>query len=113
MNCCLGLLFIPQTKLWGTPYFSTPVKDFGIDTSSFIISGEKAGDLQLRDLMRHLRNALAHNHVKYEYNKRNEMIGAHFDDYSGKNNEHLTFSGDMTYNNLEKLVLDISREAIM
>lgn len=113
MNCCLGLLFIPQTKLWGTPYFSTPVKDIGIDTSSFNIPGEKTEDLQLGGLLKHLRNALAHNHVTYHYNKRSDMTGVHFEDYSGKNNERLTFSGDMTYNTLEKLVLGISQMAIM
>lgn len=105
MNCCLGLLVIPREKIYGDPLFSSPAREWGISTASFLTYEGDPNNIPLNELIRHFRNALVHNHVKYHYNSKKVLTRITFEDYKKKDEvEKLTFKGSISFKFFEILV---------
>jgi len=62
LNCCIGLLITPKEFLWDK-LPETPInkKEWGICPSEIKMNGEKT----VKQVVRHIRNAISHNDVKY------------------------------------------------
>lgn len=101
VNCCIGLLFIPRERLKDDTLFNSPVREWGIDPAQFNVPGAPHKELMANDLIRHLRNALGHDHFDCLYQE-NMLSRISFKDYD--RNGKITFSGSMTYKDFELLV---------
>ena len=103
INCCLGLLFIPRERSSKDVLFKTQVNSWGIETSSFWLPKGSVEELTVEELIRHMRNSLAHGRFFCHYNKRNVLTRISFKDCYPET-EDLSFSGEMSYKTFETFV---------
>ena len=106
LNCCIGLLFIPRERIYEDTSLNKPAKDWGINTSSITDGRVTNEGISAKQLIRHLRNSLAHGHFKCIYNKQHVLVSIIFEDhnYNGK----LSFYGKMSYKDFEKFVISLA-----
>lgn len=110
LNCCIGMLFIPRERVYEDTSLNKPAKEWGINTSSFTDGYVTNEGISAKQLIRHLRNSIAHGHFKCIYNKQHVLISIIFEDHN--HNGELSFYGKMSYKAFEKFVILLANYAL-
>ena len=107
LNCFTGLLFLPQ-QYWFDylPESIISRSEWGLKPEhiSFIRHGEKKN---IKNISRHLHNAISHYNFKAFENSRNEISSIKFTDYK---NDDKTFEAMIPINCLKKFLNKFSDE---
>lgn len=116
VNCCLSLLFIPRDTIYDDELFNTPAGNWGIKTRGIFECNNQPDQIPVKDLVRHLRNSLAHSRMEFNYDGRKVLQSIHFKDYK---KDKLTFDATINYKDFEALVtllaentLEVSKKGI-
>ena len=108
INCCLGLIVIPNDlfihKL--PKYTFNKEKRYGITVSNIIY--EKNSDYILSNIVNHIRNGLSHGRIEF-VNDENNIIGLKiFDLYTKKGKTLKNFQIEFTVEEYKEFVLELS-----
>jgi hypothetical protein len=111
LNCCVGLLVVPQQRLfYNLPATITNKREWGISPDEITVILKKIGvneDKSICNIARHLRNSITHYRFKVYPDQNNEISGIHFTDLL---NDKTTTSFDLrvSINDLKTFVAKIS-----
>ena len=110
LNLCVGLLIIPKESL----YAKLPTEDVSLSVWSVEpswITFEKNDDRTVRTIVRHIRNAIAHNRIGFENRDMSgtDITHIHFED---KSSGKLTFKVVMEMSKFRDFVLKVANFAL-
>lgn len=110
INACVGLLIVPQSSYY-SKIPNDDICNWGLSRESII----KGGDKKTKDVLRHLRNSIAHNHFHFdcgdEYTASVPIREITFIDIRPNTNEE-TFRATFKFNEFKTFVLKISHYVI-
>lgn len=111
LNACVGLLIIPEQALYTLlPQEEISEEKWCISADHVRRIKEKVKSVQI--VARHIRNAIAHNGVKFESVDTNELSHIEFTDWTDHHHTTPTFNMRIEIERFEKFVWKISDFAL-
>lgn len=110
LNLCVGLLVVPKESLYSSlPTEEVSEAQWGLDPSriSFVIDNDKS----VKATVRHIRNAIAHNGIRFGSDGGSEITHIQIED-KGMGQQALSFKAAMAISEFRIFVLKVARFAI-
>lgn len=107
LNTCIGLLIIPkESVLDDLPTIEVDENEWGINP--MLITVSTRADKSIKNIARELRNAIAHNNFRYDYNEDNPIPINHI----SINNRDGQFCAELPFENFKKFVMKLSDKTL-
>jgi len=110
LNLCVGLLVVPKESLYSSlPTEEVSEVQWGLNPSriSFVIDGDKS----VKATVRHVRNAIAHNGIRFGSDGGSEITHIKIED-KGKGQQTPSFKAEMAISEFRFFVLKVAQFAI-